>query len=148
VSLTQIANDVMAGLQAADPARKVRWIVEDGVTASGDPGLLRALFDNLLGNAWKFVANKDGAEIEFGRNPDDRSCYFIRDNGAGFDMAYAGKLFVPFQRLHAATEYAGTGIGLATVQRIVRRHGGTIRAEGAVDKGATFYFRLPDPEAT
>ena len=148
VSLTQIANDVMTALQTADPSRQVRWIVEEGVTASGDAGLLRAMFDNLLGNAWKFVAKREGAEIEFGRSRGEPNTYFIRDNGAGFDMEYAGKLFAPFQRLHAQAEYAGTGIGLATVQRIVRRHGGTIRAEAAVGKGATFYFTLANPDAS
>ena len=142
VNLTKLANDVVAQLRAGEPARNVRWIVQDGVTGHGDALLLRALFENLIGNAWKFVAKREDAQIEFGQ--DDQG-YFVRDNGAGFDMAYAEKLFMPFQRLHSATEYAGTGIGLATVQRIVRRHGGRIWAESAVDRGATFRFTLGEP---
>jgi len=111
--------------------------------AEGDPTLLRAVLDNLLGNAWKFTSKRDDARIEFGRSEQDgQTTFFVRDNGAGFDMEYAGRLFSPFQRLHAASDFAGTGIGLATVQRIISRHGGSIRAEGAVDRGATFYFRL------
>jgi signal transduction histidine kinase len=145
VNLTKLANDVIAQLRSNEPARNVRCVVQGGVMSRGDPQLLRALFDNLLGNAWKFVAKRDDAVIEFGQR--DGAVFFVRDNGAGFDMAYAAKLFVPFQRLHATTEYAGTGIGLATVQRIVRRHGGRIWAEGEVDKGATFYFTLGASEA-
>jgi len=146
VNLTRLANDVLAQLRAGEPSRVVQCVVEDGVMVHGDPQLLRALLENLLGNAWKFVANRDEARIELGRL--DAETLFVRDNGAGFDMAYAGKLFAPFQRLHSASEYAGTGIGLATVQRIVRRHGGKIWAEGAVERGATFFFTLPPPEAT
>lgn len=141
VDLTKLAGDVLAQLRAADPSRDVQCVVQDSVIADGDPHLLRALFENLLGNAWKFSGKREHATIEFGRN--EEGVFFVRDNGAGFDAAYAEKLFTPFQRLHAATEYPGTGIGLATVQRIVRRHGGTIRAEGAVGQGATFYFTLP-----
>ncbi len=141
VDLTKLASDVLAQLRAADPSRDVQCVVQESVVADGDPHLLQALFENLLGNAWKFSAKRDGARIELGRNDD--GVFFVRDNGAGFDAAYADKLFAPFQRLHSATEYPGTGIGLATVQRIVRRHGGKIWAEGAVDQGATFYFTLP-----
>lgn len=141
VDLTKLAGEVLAQLRAADSSRDVRCVVQDAVIADGDPQLLRALFENLLGNAWKFSAKRELAQIEFGRADD--GVFFVRDNGAGFDAAYADKLFAPFQRLHSATEYPGTGIGLATVQRIVRRHGGKIWAEGAVDQGATFYFTLP-----
>ncbi len=145
LDLTKLANDVFAQLRASEPSRSVRWVVRDGLTGHGDAGLIRALLENLLGNAWKFVAKREDAEIEFGR--DESGAFFVRDNGAGFDMAYANKLFMPFQRLHAATDYPGTGIGLATVQRIVRRHGGKIWATGAVGEGATFSFTLgtPDP---
>jgi signal transduction histidine kinase len=142
VNLTKLATDVLAQLRAAEPSRAVRCIVQDALTVDGDPQLLRALLENLLGNAWKFVGKRDDAQIELGRDGDT---LFVRDNGAGFDMAYADKLFTPFQRLHSATEYAGTGIGLATVQRIVHRHGGKIWAESAVNQGATFYFTLPAP---
>ena len=145
VNLTKLANDVVAQIAASEPSRQVNVVVHDGVTAHGDPQLLRAVLENLIGNAWKFVAKRADAKIEIGQH-EDRS-FFVRDNGAGFDMAYAGKLFLPFQRLHAATEYPGTGIGLATVQRIIRRHGGKIWAEAAVNEGATFYFTLAMPEA-
>jgi signal transduction histidine kinase len=140
VNLTKLANEVLAQLRAAEPSREVRTTVEEGLTVHGDPHLLRAVLENLIGNAWKFVGKSDAPLIEVGR---DERGYFVRDNGAGFDMAYAGKLFAPFQRLHAATEFPGTGIGLATVQRIIRRHGGTIWAEGVVGKGATFRFTVP-----
>jgi len=144
VNLSKLANDVIAQLRASESSRNVQWVVQEGVSWHGDPQLLRALLENLLANAWKFVAKRDDARIEFGCSADHT--FFVRDNGAGFDMTYAGKLFIPFQRLHAASEYAGTGIGLATVQRIVRRHGGKIWAEGAVDAGATFFFTLGAPE--
>jgi signal transduction histidine kinase len=140
VNLTKLSKDILAHLAAAEPDRRVTTIIADEVTATGDPNLLRALLENLLGNAWKFVSKTADPRIEVGVAED--GSYFVRDNGAGFDMAHATKLFAPFQRLHRETEYPGTGIGLATVQRIVRRHGGTIRAEAAVDKGAAFYFTL------
>ena len=140
VNLSKLANEVIAQLRSNEPARVVESVVQDGITAEGDPQLLRAMLENLISNAWKFVANREGGRIEFGCGADH--AYFVRDNGAGFDMAYADKLFMPFQRLHTATEYAGTGIGLATVQRIVRRHGGKIWATGAVGEGATFFFSL------
>jgi light-regulated signal transduction histidine kinase (bacteriophytochrome) len=145
VNLSKVANEVATQLAASEPSRTVKVDVRDDLTAHGDPQLLRAVLENLVGNAWKFVSKRADAKIEVGQR-DDRA-FFVRDNGAGFDMAYAAKLFLPFQRLHAASEYAGTGIGLATVQRIIRRHGGKIWAEAAVNEGATFYFTLARPEA-
>jgi PAS domain S-box-containing protein len=123
--------------------RQVKLVIAPGLCAEGDRQLLRIVFDNLLGNAWKFTSKQERAAIEVGAMSHDwTTAYFVRDNGAGFDMAYADKLFAPFQRLHAITEYPGTGIGLATVQRIIHRHGGRVWAEGKVDEGATFYFTL------
>jgi signal transduction histidine kinase len=148
VDVGEIARQVAADLQAREPQRKVEVTVWDDMRASADPRLLRAVFENLLGNAWKFTAKADAARIEVGALRDSgRSTFFVRDNGAGFDMAYASKLFGAFQRLHAATEYAGTGIGLATVQRIVHRHGGRIWADAKVGKGAVFFFTLEPGEA-
>ena len=110
---------------------------------SGDPTLIRTALENLIGNAWKFTQKHENARIEFGVvRQGKKSIYYVRDNGAGFDMRYADKLFAPFQRLHSTAEYKGTGVGLASVQRIVHRHGGNIRAESAVGKGTTFYFTL------
>lgn len=115
------------------------------VSVQGDSGLLRIVLENLLSNAWKFTARQERTQIEFGSGVDrtGRPVYFVRDNGAGFDPRYAAKLFSPFQRLHSETQFPGTGIGLATVQRIIHRHGGEIWAESAVDCGAAFYFTLP-----
>ena len=147
VDLARLADGVIAQLRTGQPDRKVDVVVQQGVRTRGDAPLLRALLENLLGNAWKFTGGRDGARIEFGVEPtDDGPAYFVRDNGAGFDMQFAGRLFTPFQRLHSQTEFAGTGIGLATVQRIVHRHGGRIWAESAVDAGATFRFTLGDAE--
>jgi light-regulated signal transduction histidine kinase (bacteriophytochrome) len=145
VNLTKIAAGVMTQLEAGQPGRAVEFVSEGPVLAHGDPTLLRALLDNLLGNAWKFTSKRDDARIVFGTETrGDDVVHFVRDNGAGFDMEYATKLFAPFQRLHSAGEFPGTGIGLATVQRIVHRHGGEVWADGAVGKGATFYFTLGD----
>jgi light-regulated signal transduction histidine kinase (bacteriophytochrome) len=118
--------------------------VENGVRVIADPSLIRTVLENLLENAWKFTARRDDASIEFGTVPtgDAGICCYVRDNGAGFDPAYVSKLFQQFQRLHAADEFTGTGIGLATVRRIVERHRGRVWAEGAIDRGATFYFAL------
>ncbi len=125
------------------PGRQVELVVAPGLQAQGDTHLLRILFDNLLGNAWKFTSEQERATIEVGAlSHDGTTAYFVRDNGVGFDMAFVAKLFAPFQRLHAMTEYPGTGIGLATVQRIVARHGGLVWGEGLVGQGATFYFTL------
>ena len=137
VDLSALVREAAARLAAAEPARQVEIVVQDRLEAELDPLLARALVDNLVGNAWKFTGHAEAARIEFGAR-----ALFLRDNGAGFDMAYASKLFAPFQRLHTVAEFPGTGIGLATVQRIVHRHGGRIWAEGAVDRGATFYFTL------
>ncbi len=140
--MTQLARSVFGHLQAAQPEREVDFVVQGGLEVKGDPHLLRVLLENLLGNAWKFSGRRDLTRIEFGCAREDDDVYYVRDNGAGFDMRYVNKLFAPFQRLHATSEFAGTGIGLATVQRIVRRHGGRIWAEAAVDQGSTFHFTL------
>ncbi|MGH2524756.1 MAG: sensor histidine kinase, partial [Anaerolineales bacterium] len=120
----------------------------EGAVVTGDARLLRVMLENLLGNAWKFTGKRPQARIEFGvAQRDGARVYFVRDNGAGFDMAYADKLFGAFQRLHGAHEFPGTGIGLATVQRIVQRHGGRLWAEAGVEQGATFNFTLGGEEA-
>ena len=143
VELTAIVRDVVARLRKQSPERRVELVVAEGLEASGDSRLLTIAFENLLGNAWKFTGKRAEARIEVGAcDAGGPRAYFVRDNGAGFDMAYAAKLFSVFQRLHSANEFEGTGIGLAIVQRIVRRHGGRIRAEGEVDSGATFTFTL------
>lgn len=143
VDLSEIAGKIASGLKASDPGRHVEFVIQQGLTASGDARLLEAVLQNLLGNAWKFTSQAPSSRIEFGETAvGEETAYFVRDNGAGFDMAYVGKLFGAFQRLHAATEFPGNGIGLATVQRIVHRHGGRVWAEGEVGKGATFYFTL------
>jgi len=142
VDLTALAGAAIAQLRAADPARVVDFTCAPGLTVLGDPVLLRSLLDNLLGNAWKFSACRPRAHLELGRQDGEPPVFFVRDDGAGFDMAYADMLFAPFQRLHPASQYAGTGIGLATVQRIVHRHGGRVWAEAAIDRGATFHFTL------
>jgi len=145
--LSAIVREVAARLGAVEPQRAVEVTVQDALDADVDPRLARALFENLLGNAWKFTSRHPTARVEFGAlEKDGVSVFFVRDNGAGFDMAFANKLFAPFQRLHTVDEFAGTGIGLATVQRIVHRHGGRIWAEGAVGLGASFYFTIPARE--
>ncbi|MBI4615451.1 MAG: PAS domain S-box protein [Planctomycetes bacterium] len=140
VDLSGLARSIGEELRRAHPARNVELVVEDGLVSRGDSHLLRVVLENLLGNAWKFTSRKERARVEFGRNGEGE--FFVRDDGAGFDMAYAGKLFGPFQRLHTSGEFPGTGIGLATVQRIALRHGGRVRAEGKPDEGATIYFSL------
>jgi light-regulated signal transduction histidine kinase (bacteriophytochrome) len=143
VNLSDLARSVIADLRKTEPERQVEVRIEGGIEATGDPRLLRLVYENLLGNAWKFTCKRTLARIEVGRtNHNGRCAYFVRDNGAGFDQAYADKLFRAFQRLHAMTEFPGTGVGLATVQRIIHRHGGTVWAEGIVEQGASFYFTL------
>jgi PAS domain S-box-containing protein len=144
VDLSKLAEEIAAELRRADPDRTAEVEIEPGLVAAGDPRLLRVLVGNLLSNAWKFTAGSEPARIELGRCPTsaDGRGFFVRDNGAGFDMTYANKLFAPFQRLHRQSEFPGTGVGLAIVQRIVHRHGGRVWAEGAVGRGATFYFTL------
>jgi light-regulated signal transduction histidine kinase (bacteriophytochrome) len=139
-----LARIVATELQQDDPGRHVEFIIPDGILASGDPAMLRIVMENLMGNAWKFTSLVDSARIEVGVSyPTGKPVeYFVRDNGAGFDMQYADRLFGVFQRLHMEDEFPGTGIGLASVQRIIHRHGGRIRAESSVGQGATFYFDL------
>jgi signal transduction histidine kinase len=144
VNLSALATDILALLHEREPERQVRTHVQAGLRARGDVGLLRILLENLLDNAWKYTNKIEQADIEVGaRWENNRQVFFVRDNGAGFDMAFAGKLFAPFQRLHSAQDYAGTGIGLATVQRIVARHGGRVSATAQVNQGAIFEFVLP-----
>jgi PAS domain S-box-containing protein len=143
VNLSGIARSILEEYRQADPDRKVHLIVADALEDDADPRLIRIVLENLLGNAWKFTELKSQAEIEFGiMRQDKQTVYFVRDNGAGFDMAYADKLFAPFQRLHNTDDFTGTGIGLAIVKRIIARHGGDVWAEGDPEKGATFYFTL------
>jgi PAS domain S-box-containing protein len=143
VDLSAIGRAVAADLGERDPARRVSWAIAPGLEARGDPRLLQIALTNLLGNAWKFTRHQPEAAIVLGsRELDGERVFHVQDNGVGFDMAYASKLFSPFQRLHAQAEFEGTGIGLVTVQRIVHRHGGRIWAESAEGRGATFYFTL------
>jgi signal transduction histidine kinase len=147
-NLSLMADSILEGLVETTPDRKVSITVQANCHANADQGLMQVVLQNLLRNAWKFTARAQNAEIEFGcMQKDNRSVYFVRDNGAGFDERQAERLFKPFQRLHAASDYPGTGIGLATVHRIINRHGGEIWAKGEVHKGATFYFTLEPPAA-
>ncbi len=143
VDLSALAVNVADELRDGDPERRVSVTIEPGLDTQGEPHLLRIVLANLLGNAWKFTRQLQQAQVHVGKNSEGE--FYVRDNGAGFEMSYANKLFGAFARLHSSDDYEGTGIGLATVARIVHRHGGTIRAEGAVGKGATFYFTLPEP---
>jgi two-component system, NtrC family, sensor kinase len=142
VDLAAIARAVAARLVQIHADRQVELVIAEALRAEADEGLLTIVFQNLLGNAWKFTGKRSGARIEVGMTDDEERAYFVRDNGAGFDMTYASKLFGMFQRMHSTAEFEGTGIGLATVQRVVRRHGGRIWAESAVGRGATFFFTL------
>jgi len=143
VDLSAIAQSIAADLQGMQPDRQVEFVIAEGLMAKGDIRLLKLVLENLVSNAWKFTGRHAHAKIEFGTVPyNGKTAYFVRDDGAGFDMAYAEKLFTPFQRLHGMTEFAGTGIGLALVQRIIHRHGGQVWAEGKMEEGATFYFTL------
>lgn len=143
VDLSALAHAVVAGLERSHPDRKVDVSIQKDLQGEGDPRLLTIVLDNLLGNAWKFTSKRNQPHIEVGAKAEnDRTVYFVSDNGAGFDPTYKDKLFRVFERLHSASEFDGTGIGLATVQRIIVRHGGRIWAEGEVDRGASFYFTL------
>lgn len=143
LDLSAIVKSTAEELQRGTPGRSVKFVITDGLTADGDSRLLRVAIENLLGNAWKYTSAHSRAQIEFGLyQANGRPAFFVRDDGAGFDPRYSDRLFGAFQRLHGVSEFPGTGIGLATVQRIIRRHGGEIWAEGAVEKGATFYFTL------
>jgi PAS domain S-box-containing protein len=145
VDLSALAERVVSQLRLAHPGRDVDVVIEPGLTAEADPNLVRVALENLLGNAWKYTGKNPRARVEFGRAAGGEAAYYVRDDGAGFDPAYADKLFQPFQRLHRPDEFEGHGIGLATVQRIVRRHGGRAWADGTVGRGATFYFTLSEP---
>ena len=143
INLSELARDVLADLVVSEPHRQVNSLIQPGLAARADPRLVRIVLENLLDNAWKFTSTRDAATIEVGvQEHDGQQAYFVRDNGVGYDMAYADKLFGPFQRLHSMHEFGGTGIGLATVQRIVNRHDGQTWAEAAVNQGATVYFTL------
>ncbi len=147
IDVAALVRSSAESVQLACPGHRVQLVVAPDLSVSADPQLLRVVFDNLLGNAWKFTRKTPGPRVEVGMTSDrDVPTLFVRDNGAGFDMAYVKKLFGVFQRLHTANEFEGSGIGLATVQRIVHRHGGRIWAEGMVGEGATFYFTLGSEE--
>jgi signal transduction histidine kinase len=149
VDLSAMAAQVIDELRRQAPERQAEASIEPGLIVNGDAALLRSMLDNLLGNAWKYCARRDVTRIDFGLHHDgvdtraSQRVFCVRDNGAGFDMRFADRLFGPFQRLHSASEFAGNGVGLASVRRIVRRHGGEIWAEAQVDQGANFYFTLP-----
>jgi len=144
VNLSQLAGFIVDDLKRQSPERRVQVSIQPALMAQGDPTLLRVALENLLGNAWKYTSKSEPAQIAFERaTHDGREVLAVRDNGAGFDMRFADRLFGVFQRLHSASDFQGTGIGLASVKRIVRRHGGEIWAEGEVGRGATFYFTLP-----
>jgi light-regulated signal transduction histidine kinase (bacteriophytochrome) len=145
VDLSRIVHMMTDGLKKSEPERAIEVVIEDGLLAQGDDQLLSVALGNLLDNAWKFTSRCQSPRIEFGATTQDgKPAYFIKDNGTGFDMAYAGKLFQPFQRLHSMREYPGTGIGLATVKRIIERHGGQVWIEAVPGEGATVYFALQE----
>jgi signal transduction histidine kinase len=148
IDLGAEARQIAEVLQRSAPDRSVRFVIQQPVWTLADPTLIRSVLQNLLDNAWKYSSRRDDAVIEFATMPtgDASVCYYVRDNGAGFDSAFAGKLFTPFQRLHSPGEFPGTGIGLASLREIVERHGGQVWAEGAVGEGATFYFTLDAKE--
>ena len=143
MDLSQVARSIADELRTTEPNRTAEFVIAPGLQAQGDPRLMRVVLENLLRNAWKFTSKRNGARIEFGRTADNgHSAFFVKDNGAGFDPNYSSRLFGAFQRLHSASEFPGTGVGLATVQRIILRHGGKVWAQGDVDLGATFFFEL------
>ena len=144
MDLNDLVRDTMANLETETRDRHIAWTIPALPAVKGDPSMLKQVFGNLLGNAVKYTRPRDMAQIEIGQTgeEDGQLIFFVRDNGAGFDMKYADKLFRVFQRLHRAEEFEGTGVGLANVQRIIARHGGRVWAEAAPDRGATFYFTL------
>jgi light-regulated signal transduction histidine kinase (bacteriophytochrome) len=144
VDLSAEVDEIVSELRREEPGRDVRFIIQRPVQVRADPALIRAVLENLVGNAWKFTSHRDAALIEFGTTSVDDApvCCYVRDNGAGFDPLYVDQLFQPFQRLHSTSEFPGTGIGLASVKQIVERHGGRIWAEGKVGEGATMHFTL------
>ncbi|MGH8318828.1 MAG: sensor histidine kinase [Steroidobacteraceae bacterium] len=142
VDLSNMTRGIVERLRTAEPSRPVEVVIPDGIAAEADPNLLATALEALLQNAWKFSRGREPARIELGAQSTAPPVYFVRDNGAGFDMRYAAKLFGPFQRLHSEREFEGVGVGLAAAQRIVRRHGGRLWADAAVDGGATLYFTL------
>jgi signal transduction histidine kinase len=146
VDIYQVCRRVGDLLAKSDPDRNVEFTVEHGLVAEGDARLIEILVENLLGNAWKFTTRTTLPRVECGSlQKDGQTTFYVKDNGAGFDEAHAQRLFTPFQRLHSSVEFPGTGIGLATVSRIVDRHGGRVWAQGQVDRGATVYWTLPAP---
>jgi PAS domain S-box-containing protein len=146
IDLSALARSVATELQRTHPDRKVDFVIAPGIIGVGDGSLVRVALENLIGNSWKFTSRLAKARIEFGAvDSNGATVYYVRDNGAGFDMAYVDRLFSAFHRLHTAEEFPGTGIGLPTVQRIVRRHGGTVWAEAEINEGATFWFTLAPP---
>jgi light-regulated signal transduction histidine kinase (bacteriophytochrome) len=149
LDLSSLARSVAKFLTETEPQRQVEFRIQDGIQVHADPILMRAVLENLMGNAWKFTSRLPmGAIIQVGSlSTQEHPVYYVKDNGAGFDMEYAEKLFRPFQRLHFTHEFPGSGIGLASVQRIIHRHGGKVWAEGRVDEGATFYFTLACSES-
>jgi len=146
VNLSTLAQGLAAELRKTDPSRPVEFAIASDLQAKGDERLLGIALDNLVRNAWKFTSKLPHAKIEFGTTNGAQPAFFVRDNGVGFNERYAGRIFGVFQRLHADSDFPGTGVGLATVQRIINRHGGRVWATGAVNKGATFYFSLPEWE--
>ncbi len=147
INVSQMVSAILGEMQIREPGRRVDTLVQEDLFASADPRLLRIALENLLGNAWKFTKNVAEPRIEFGASDPNESVFYVRDNGAGFSSELANELFAPFKRLHSAEEFPGSGIGLSIVQRVIRRHGGSVTAEGAPGKGATFFFSLPSVAA-
>lgn len=145
IDVSRMVSNIVCELQSRDPQRHVETDICDGVHAKADPRLLRIALENLLGNAWKFTRDAQTPCIQFGVDDSIAPRFFVRDNGAGFDAQHAKDMFIPFRRLHSASEFPGSGIGLSIVHRIIRRHGGDIEAQGAPGNGATFYFSIPEP---
>jgi light-regulated signal transduction histidine kinase (bacteriophytochrome) len=144
--LSRLSSEIANGLTMANPPCRVEITIQPGMMVKADHHLIQVVLDNLLGNAWKFTSKCQAPRIEVGQiaSPGEQRTFFIRDNGAGFDMAHANKLFNAFHRLHSTSDFEGTGIGLAIVQRIINRHGGKVWAEAEVGKGATFFFTIPE----